>query len=840
MIFKSRRAAPRADLRSLSRNGVTAALLVAALLLPLFASLAPTACADEPYARSKEYDLSSVRTHLWFDLDQRKIRGEVSENISALRDDLTAITLDSVGLTINSVTVDGKTANFSTVPGKLTISLAHPAKTGDKHELFIKYEGKPKKGLYFILPDANYPRQPQEVWTQGEAEDTRNYIPLYDYPNDRLTSEMIVTVPASWITISNGKLISVKPDADGDTKTWEWKQTEPLSSYLISVIAGDFVEKEDTWHGIPLRYVVPRGQEFKIDTSFSHTKQMLDLFSQKLDVPYPWAQYAQTFVDDFVEGGMENTSATTLTVRELVNPALAAETRLGADLVESHELSHQWFGDLVTTKDWANLWLNEGFATFFEHYWSEQHYGADDAAYEFWRDRNQWFRQKRLYYIPIVTHNFTDSDEYAGNIYTKAGWVLKMLRDRLGDADFFHGLHAYLETYRGQNVVTADLQKSLEQATNINSDEFFHQWIYRAGAPQFQVSYSYDDAAHQVKLDVAQTQKVEGLVGLFDVPVDVEITTGSGKKDFPIEVSQATQSFTFPADSTPKMVLFDKGDKILKSLDFKKSPAELMFQLKNAEAVTDRADAAVALGNIKDNADVVAALGDAAQHDPFWGIRVESLRALGKIGTSNAEQAILQELHDEKPWVREAAVQQLGNFHEDAGLAGRLETIAASEVAYRVRSAALNSLASLKAPGAYDTLLAAAKTNSPDSVVRNAALEGLGKLGDDKAVPLLLEYSAAGQDTHTRQVAIMAVARLDKKNKDVTKALVSYLREPNFDVSFWSLFAIGARGDLDAIAPLEDMLKGDDITASQRTMIEQQIAELKAHANTAGKKVSDE
>src|SRR5581483_8303866 len=177
---------------------------------------------------------------------------------------------DSVGLTIHSVTVDGKAANFSTNPGKLTISLPHPAKTGEKHELFIKYDGRPKKGLYFILPNDNYPRQPQEIWTQGEAEDTRNYIPLYDYPNDRLTSEMIVTVPAGWITISNGKLVSVKTDADGDTKTWDWKQSEPLSSYLISVIAGDFVEKDDTWHGMPLRYVVPRGQEYKIETSFSH------------------------------------------------------------------------------------------------------------------------------------------------------------------------------------------------------------------------------------------------------------------------------------------------------------------------------------------------------------------------------------------------------------------------------------------------------------------------------------------------------------------------------------------------------------------------------------------
>ncbi len=408
-----------------------------------------------------------------------------------------------------------------------------------------------------------------------------------------------------------------------------------------------------------------------------------------------------------------------------------------------------------------------------------------------------------------------------------------MLREKLGDADFFGALHHYLETNRSQNVVTADLQKSIEQATSINADEFFHQWIYRAGAPQFQVSYSYDDAAHQIKLDVSQTQKVEGLVGLFDVPIEVEITTAGGRKSYPMEANQASQSFTFPADSAPKMVLFDKGDKILKSLDFKKTPSELMYQLKNAQAVTDRADAAVALGNVKDNPDVIAALGDAAQHDPYWGIRIEALRALGKIGGANSEQAILPEINDDKPWVRDSAVQQLGNFKDDPSLPGKLSELAVSDKMYRVRAAALSALASLKAPGAYDTLVAALQTNTPENTVRNAAIEGLGKLGDDRAVPVLLEWSAAGQDLRTRQVAMMAVAHLDKKNKDVTRALVSYLREPYFDVSFWGLFAVGARGDIDAVAPLEEMLKSEDVTASQKTMIARQIAELKAHANTA-------
>ena len=427
--------------------------LVPAALCVLFLSLAlllPTpGRADEPYARSRDYDLQNVKTHLWFDTDQRKVRGEVTHSIAMLRDDLTQIQFDSVELKISTVTLDGKDAKFSTTDNALIVPLAGPSRQGEHHQVFIRYEGQPKKGLYFVLPDRNYPNRPKEVWTQGEAEDTRYYIPIYDYPNDRTTSEMILTVPATWLTISNGNLVGVKDETDG-TKTWDWKQTEPLSTYLISAVAGEFVEKKDTWRGIPVRYVVPRGQEDTIDSTFSRTRQMLDLFSDKLGVPYPWAQYAQSSVNDFVEGGMENTSATTLTTRGLVAPALAPELRRGSDDLDSHELAHQWFGDLVTCKDWANIWLNEGFATYFEHYWAEQRYGADEAAYEFWRDQAGWFRQKRLYPVPIVTRNFTDSIEYAGNVYDKGGWVLKMLRTKLGDDDFFRGLHYYLETNRGQ------------------------------------------------------------------------------------------------------------------------------------------------------------------------------------------------------------------------------------------------------------------------------------------------------------------------------------------------------------------------------------------------------
>ena len=688
--------------------GLCAIFLLLALLIPALGR------ADEPYARSRDYDLQNVKTHLWFDTDQRKVRGEVTHSISMLREDVAQIQFDSVELKIQAVTLDGKDAKFSTTENALIVPLERPSKRGERHEVFIRYEGQPKKGLYFVLPDKDYPNRPKEVWTQGEAEDTRYYIPIYDYPNDRTTSEMILTVPATWITISNGNLAGVKAEADG-SKTWDWKQTEPLSTYLISAVAGEFVEKKDTWRGIPVRYVVPRGREDSIEPTFSRTRQMLDLFSDKLGVPYPWAQYAQSSVNDFVEGGMENTSATTLTTRGLVDPALAPELRRGSDDLDSHELAHQWFGDLVTCRDWANIWLNEGFATYFEHYWAEQRYGADEVAYEFWRDQAAWFRQKRLYPVPIVTRNFTDSIEYAGNVYDKGGWVLKMMRTKLGDEDFFRGMHYYLETNRGQNVVTADLEKAIDHSTSTNVDQFLHQWVWRAGAPKYEVSYAYDDSAHQIKLNVKQTQKVEGMVDLFDMPVEVEIATAAGHKTSTIQVSKAEEIFTLPADASPQMVLFDKGDNILKSLEFKKGAPELIYQLKNAETVPDRADAAVALSAVKDNPEVVAALGNAAQHDTFWGVRVESLKALGKIGGSAAEKQILTAVNDPKPWVRVAAVQELGNFTDDASLGPRLTEIAAQDQAFRVRAAALNALGEIKAPNAYEVLSAAVKLDSPDN-----------------------------------------------------------------------------------------------------------------------------
>jgi len=306
---------------------------------------------------------------------------------------------------------------------------------------------------------------------------------------------------------------------------------------------------------------------------------------------------------------------------QLRHPKLVPEYPTDEDGLISHELGHQWFGDLVTTKDWGNIWLNEGFATYMETVWTEAHFGKDEADFERWSAARSWFQQRNLYAKPIVHYDFDDSSEFDGNAYEKGGWVLYMLRHQLGDVSFYAGLKHYLGMNRGKNVVTADLAKAIEEATHTNVDPFFDQWVYGAGAPKFEISYSYDAEKKQVALTVKQTQKVEGHVGLFHVPVDVEITNASGPKLYPVTVSKAEETFTLPSGTAPEMVIFDKGTQILKSVEFKKDKKELLFQLKSAVELADRADAAVALGKLKGEDEAAAALGEALRNDEARGVR---------------------------------------------------------------------------------------------------------------------------------------------------------------------------------------------------------------------------
>jgi aminopeptidase N len=730
-------------------------------------------------------------------------------------------------------------AKFESTAEKLIVPVAS-GKVGEKFDIDIRYRGKPTKGLFFILPDKAYPNRPLQIWSQGESEDTRYYLPTYDYPNDRLTTETVLTVPANWVTVGNGKLVSVA-NAANNMKIWTWKESVPSSTYLITVAAGEFDEAKDSYHGLPLTYYAPKGRGDRLAINYGHTPAMVGLFNKTFGVDYPWEKYAQVMVDDFVAGGMENSSATTNTSSSLVHPKLAGEYPTGQDDLISHELAHQWFGDYVTCKDWGNIWLNEGFATFGETVWEEAHFPEDYTEYTRWNNARQWFAQADLFEKPIVRYDFDDSSEFDGNAYNKGGWVLYMLRHQLGEEPFNRALKHYLEVNRNKNVVTADFRKAVDEATNVDVDQFFNQWIYGAGAPQFEVRYKYDESKRQIALTVKQLQKLSAHVGLFRVPVDVEVTTASGAHLYPAVVSKQNETISFPADTEPLMVLFDKGGHVLKTADFHKEKKEWIYQLKNAADLSDRADAAVALRALKDgrqasagagdansNEDVIVALGEAAKNDKAWSVRATSADSLGHLGGTAAAKEVLAALEAAKePWLRARVVTALGNFKDDQAVMSQLRAIAQEDSSYRARAAALQALGKLKAPDAFTVLSAAIRSDSPDDFLRNAALRALGPLGDEKAVKELLEWSALGKPIPTRQAAISSLASLQKDNKEITKQIASYLPESHFGVRITAIMALGGRHDASAIPALEELLQSKDLSIALGPMIKTQIRRLK-------------
>jgi len=790
--------------------------------------------ADEPYARSRNYDLQHSKIALRFDLENRKVIGDVTHTVTLLRGNLDRVSFDSVGLQIQSVKINKSEAKFETADKELLVHLPRTGKLGERYEIEIKYEGKPTKGLYFIWPDKDYPNRPKQIWTQGESEDTRYYLPTYDYPNDRLTTETILTVPSDWLTVSNGKLISTT-DAGGGMKTWTWRESQPSSTYLFTVVAGELVEVKDSWRGIPVTYYAPKDRPDRLAINYNRTPAMIGFFSKKLGVDYPWEKYAQSMVDDFVAGGMENSSATTNTASSLRNPKLVPEYPMDYDGLISHELGHQWFGDLVTTKDWGNIWLNEGFATFMEFMWTESHYGKDEGDYERWDSMRDWFPQHNLYAKPIVRRDFDDSSEFDGNAYGKGALVLYMLRHQLGDEAFYAGLKHYLEVNRGKNVVSADLAKAIEEATHTNVDQFFDQWVYGAGAPKFEISYQYEPEKKQIALRVKQTQKVEGRVGLFTVPVDVEITNVTGPKLYPITVSKADETFNLASSSAPQMVIFDKGSQVLKSAEFKKENQEWFYQLKNASELADRADAAVALGKLKGNDEAAAALGTALRNDKGRGLRIVAARSLGELGSPAASKELLDSLSSiTEPDLRSAVVQALGTFKDNTEVAAKLETVAENDNSYRAEAAALQALGKMKCAGAYEILAAAVAGESPDGYLREAALRGLGSLGDDKAVPLLREWAMPGKDFDSREAAIGSLARLKKDDKEITQQIAGYLNEPHFPIRIAAIFALGTRGDASAIPALEALLHSNELSIEMAPMIKGQIEHLKNSPGQGG------
>jgi len=733
--------------------------------------------------RARTYDLIDVRYALDFDLVAKKIAGEVTNTIAPIANGLREAAFDSEGLTILGATVNGKDAHFQTDPTHVIVALDPAPKAGESVAVTVRYEGSPTKGLYWVSPEPSYPDKPYQAWTQGEDMDNHFWLPTWDYPNDRATYEAFLTCKDDLVATANGLLVDVKPGEKPGTKTWHYRMAQPNVTYLIALAIGPWERYADEYKGKPVEYFVNKGVgEEKARRSFGKTPAMLEFFESFIGVGYPWDKYAQVAVTEFIVGGMENVSNTLQTDRTLHDERSALD-RSSEGLV-AHELAHQWFGDLLTCRDWTHLWLNEGFATYFQVLFAESQRGVDDLRLEM-RGQQQGFIRSdgRDKPRPMVSNGFTRiGDEQNRNVYTKGSSVLHMLRFVLGDEAFRTAIRHYTTKHAGQLVDTRDFQLAINEATGQPLDWFFEQWVTGAGYPKFEVRAEWDESTRTETLRVKQTQTVGGAVPVFRMPVDVKFVVDGQKTVRRVWVHEKEQSFSFPLEGRPELVRFDDGGWIAKTLDFEKTVDEWVYQLEHDDDIIGRLEALDALAAKTGDELATRALARCTTSNDHKDVREDAATALGKRKDSTvARGALLAATRDAQSKVRAAAARGLASFEGDDEAYDSLRALVGVDPSYSVQSAALRGIRGVRGAASWDDLVAARDIASENDSIRSTANDLIAEVDPSRATPLLLADAAIGRPSSLRQSALSFLSRRAKDASEADRAAIVVLLEKGLD-----------------------------------------------------------
>jgi aminopeptidase N len=494
-----------------------------------------------------EYDLVHVKFNVKLDYKTESISGVVLNQVNTTKANANLV-FDKGPMTIKKVTLDPKLpADISTKGNHVQVKLKK-APVGKTVKVSIEYSASPEAGLYFVPQSRAFPALTDVSYTQGEMEDTRYWLPTYDFPDDKATTEGIITVPKGFSVLSNGALKSAT--TKGDFTTFHWQQNKPMSTYLISVVTGRYTKIPDgKFKDIPVEIWAPAGTEGMAKAAFEGTDRIVALFSKLTGVDYPWAKYAQSFVPEFMFGGMENTSCTTQTINSLF-PANSIETE-SADGLNAHELAHQWFGDLITCKDWSHIWVNEGWATLMPHFWTREQKGDD--AYHLDRkstyDGARWGAEQH----PMVRNDYTIPMEmFDANAYPGGATRMFMLLHELGEEQFWKSCKRYLELMSYQNVTTEKFFDSWSKTSGKDLDSFRKTWFYTKGVPSYRVE------RNGKSVTVSQTNRS------FKVPVeyiiaDEEIVRRRGR------ITEQTEAFELEPG---QVLVLDPGAWLLCDLSY--------------------------------------------------------------------------------------------------------------------------------------------------------------------------------------------------------------------------------------------------------------------------------
>ena len=689
------------------------------------------------YEPSRDYDVLHYRIRLTVDQANRSFWGNTTVSLKPLRDDFSTCVLDAETFVVGKVESESHhPLQFEQTPTSLIVHLSHPYAYGQQLSFVVYYRednphvdpqkyGMPKGydlGLTFHPKALDHP---EIASTLSFPEGARHWFPSYDEPDDKATSDIIVTANEKDQVISNGRLMSVTADLHTHQKTFHWSQKNPISTYLFVLVVGPYVEVKDNLGPLPVDYWVYPQDVADARRSFHNTPKMIQFFSDEFAYPYPWAKYDQIILPNF-RGGAESTSATVVG-DDIIHDA-KADPDFPSDWLVAHELAHQWWGDLVTMRDWSQAWLNEAFATYFQYRYTKHEEGSDEGAIDLQNKINQYLLESHDHYQrPIVFNRWNvPNDNFDSHIYEKGAAVLNMLDWIMGDKAFLRSLSYFLHKHAYQSVDTHDLENAIRESTGQNLDWFFNEWVYKAGHPVFDVSYDWNESANKVVLQVTQTQKTSDSIPIFQTPVVIGITTPSGKRSYKVWIRRREETFEFSCRERPLLVRFDEGNHLLKEMTFHKTVGELVFQL-NHDDVIGRMWAASQLSQHPIDSSAKAALRQSAVQDPFWAVRRKALLALApSLGISDIPFLESRAL-DPQSAVRVAALKTLGDLHQGS-LESYFQSRYKKDPSYLAEAEALRSIGKCQDRSAIHFLQDASDTQSPDNVIHAAAQQAIQML----------------------------------------------------------------------------------------------------------------
>ena len=731
-------------------------LLLALSLLATSYTFAQTAISGRSFYRAtpeKKTALRHTKLKVDFNFSNQTLNGEEWLTAAPFFYPSDSLILDVKTMLIHQVALDqqGKLQNlpYTYRDDLLRIKLPKKYQKDENYTVYIKYTAQPEKvpnngnlsisdtkGLYFINPEGKPEGYPRQIWTQGEAESSSCWFPTIDKPNQKTTQEIEMTVPDSFVTLSNGLLKSSQKN--GNLRTDYWVMDKPHAPYLFFMGAGEFAVVKDTpWRGkVPVEYYVEKDYAPLAKKLFGNTSEMMTFFSERFGYDYPWAKYAQIIVRDFVTGAMENTTAVSHS-----ESAYQSEEALNDqnywEYIIAHELAHHWFGDLVTAESWANLTVNESFANYSEYLWLAHKYGKDVADYHLRNNTQQYHQRPDDFKKDLVRFDYTSTDDMFDMVsYNKGGAILHMLRHYLGDEAFFQAITDYLKTYAYSNGEAHQLRLSFEKISGKDLSWFFNQWYFGNGNPTVKVEKHYDTAQKLLRVKITQLQS-EDLY--FQFPLDIDIYLDSKPIRHTVWVdARQENAFTFAVSKAPALVNINPEGIVVMQEQYPKTIKEYLFQIQHAPELKSRLEAISYLEAGKGKEVVLAAL-----RDPYFKIRKAALELLEGYQLTKKDLALVEKIATSDPenLARVAAIWVLNNQEDKR----------------------------------YTALYEKALT-VPSAAIKNAALDGIARTNPSRAKQFLEKANPADLegDQLLGFVSVITQYKMDKYLPSMMPYLVNY------------------------------------------------------------------